>query len=75
MNENNQNNNLPSEKRFEITYDVHLPNGVVLPEESVEDARHSIEHFRAKYPTGTFKVVRREVTTIKTTLFVDTPQS
>ena len=63
----------PVGESFDITYDVYLPSGVVMSENSMEDAMHTIQHFRTKYPTGQIKVVRREILTKETVVYVDAP--
>ena len=64
----------PVGESFDIIYDVYLPSGVVMSEFSMEDAMHTVSHFRAtKYPTGEIKVVRREILTKETTVYVDAP--
>lgn len=55
-----------------VTYDVYLPSGVMISNDSMEDAMHTVKHFReTKYPTGEIKVVRREILTKETTVYVD----
>ena len=61
----------PVGERFDTTYDVYLPSGVVMPEPSMEDAMHTVRRFRVKYPTGSMKVVRKEIWTRETTVYVD----
>lgn len=59
---------------FDTIYDVYLPSKVVIPSDDMEDAMHTVKHFReTKYPTGEIKVVRREILTKETTVYVDNP--
>lgn len=64
----------PVGESFDIIYDVYLPNKVVIPSPDMEAAMHTVTHFRkTKFPTGEIKVVRREILTKETTVYVDAP--
>ena len=64
----------PVGESFDIIYDVYLPSKVAIPCTDMEMAMDTVRHFRkTKYPTGEIKVVRREILTKETTVYVDAP--